>query len=243
MKKVTRPWENRYRHLKLYKNDVEEIINFVHTELATDARIEIDEFILEDVRQLNEIEKETVHKLSISAGGISFRMHFGPTIAYLEIYDENDNQLRGVASRIDAILREKQGLLSLIFCGSKAWILTATLGLCTGIFLPLAFLSKVRIYSIILFMALAIAWILYFIFVRYFATHTTIIHMCYPSEKQNFFKRKKDDILVGVIISIVSLIVGILGTLLIQRINEASPKQLTSTQNDLDSHPDANDNK
>lgn len=118
MKKIKRPWEKHYRPVKLFRNDVEEIINIVKTESSENAHvyIRIGEFELDDPNQLSQIDEGRIYELSVSVEGIMVGL--GRTTTYLRVDDEEDTKIRGVASKIDGILQEKKRPLSFI-CYSK----------------------------------------------------------------------------------------------------------------------------
>lgn len=211
MKQIRKSWEKRYKSLKLFKDDIEKIINIITTEFTeTERTIVIDEFELNKLEELSEINKDVVNNFKIFVATASLQLNLDCSCAYLIVDNENDTRLVGIASRIDEVLQKRQRFIGFAY----GWIGVALIGQ-IGFFLTNAFLTA-TIVSVSLAVASLIICFVTIMSWSYIIRHVSTIHMCYSYKKSNFFKRNKDRILVGVIVSIVSLILGIFGTLVVQ---------------------------
>jgi uncharacterized membrane protein SpoIIM required for sporulation len=222
MEKIPQSWEKNYKPLKLFKDDIEEIVKIITAGPAeTDIHIEVDEFRLDNPSELNEIKKDIIKELYIGVETFMLQLRLGRKNAHLWVGDKDNTMLMGIAIRIDEILRKRQRFLGYLSFGIRPQLTYFFLGFPIGVFLFLSFArtshTPLFVLLLIAFLIIGLGGIAYFL---YFQHHFSTIRMFYSYEKPNFFKRNKDTILVNVIVSIVSLVVGVFGTLLAQWITK-----------------------
>lgn len=224
MEKIKESWRKEYKPVKLFKDDVEKIINIVDKEFretATvsgdkDVTIVVDEFRLDNMEELSEIKAEVTNKLYISADCSSLQLNLHGSGTTLYVHDKEDARLMGIASMIDEIIQEKQRRFFALVCTElRAFVISILASLLAGVFLVFAVFSRSFILTS-LFVICLIMIVVDYACHSYISRHFSTIEMAYSYERSNFFKRNRDTILVGVIVSIVSLALGVLGTLLVQ---------------------------
>jgi len=213
MEKIPLSWERKYKPLKLFKEDIEEIFRIVkENSTEADTDIIIDEFRLEKPEELGEINKSIINELYINISTATLQLSLGCRDAHLWVGSREDTRLMGIAIRIDELLQKKQRFMGFFTFGIRPYLTSFFLGV------PIGFLSKyfytklftpILVLSLITFLVIEIALIASAVHIR---THFTMIHMTYSYEKSNFFKRNKDTIFLMIISSAVTLI----ATLIVQ---------------------------
>jgi hypothetical protein len=230
MRKCERAWTKKYRPLKLFKDDIEEIIKIITTESTKtsnsqkkttghDIDISIDGFQLDNPEELNDVKKDRIKELNITAALCSLQLYFGYSSAKIYIGNEDDTRLMGIANRIDKVLQGRQRLFGFICSNFSGWLsLSVMTGLC--VFLLLAAITMPSLPIYISFVGLLVINIVAYAYYVYLSTHFTTIRMFYSYEKASFFERNKDAILVNLMTGVVGLLLGVIGTLLVQWIKK-----------------------
>lgn len=223
MKKLRKKWERKYRPLKLYKDDLVDIINIAKEEYEkanSDAHrhidIRVDEFEIEGTEDLDKIEKEVVNLFYIY-------LNFSPVLrlslencsASLLVTDDKDTWLMGVASKIDSILQNRQRSFSFFFSNARPGLI---------IFVGLFFLFCACILSLFtsayLLIPIGILFISLIWWVEGIKPNYSTIIMSNSNEVRSLFRRNKDKILLSLLVSIITGFVSVLGTLLVQWITK-----------------------
>lgn len=231
MKKVRQSWEKRYWAVRLFREDVEEILNIVTTtfeqadakedweDWENKVRIQVGGFELDNTDELAQIPEDTVGRFYIGVGGGRFRLSLSEESAVLEINDREDVVLFGVANRVNEILKKRRRLSGFLL--TPYWLGLVLFGFPLLYVVGLGFLFKLsKTADILLGGVLAVAWIGAQWYYYYGIKHLSTIHMYHSYEKPSFFKRKKDAILVAVIASVITFILTIIGTLVVQWITK-----------------------
>ena len=227
MRKVRQYWEKRYWALRLFREDVEEILNIVTTAFEqADAEgdwhnkvtVEVGDYELDNTQELAQIPEHTIGRFYVGVGGGRFRLSLAEDYAVLRIDDREDIVLFGVANRVNEILKKRQRLSGFLLTPYGFGLVLFGFPL---LWVGLGFLFKLSNTAYILLgVVLAVAWIgaqwYYYYRIKQFST----VHMYRSYEKPSFFKRKKDAILVAVIASMITFILTIIGTLIVQWITK-----------------------
>jgi hypothetical protein len=112
MKKIKRDYQENYPFVRLYKNDLDDLIA-VFEKNCKKVELRADEYELTDASQLNNIGKQLITELTIG-GQIEERSYFNDIRlrlskqnAYLRIEDDTNITYLGMASQIRSILRRR----------------------------------------------------------------------------------------------------------------------------------------
>ncbi len=239
MEKVRRAYSKFYPVLRLYLDDIEELIQ-LFKKYYNEVSIVIDDYIINDNVTISDIKKEAVSSFSIQShpyydkdskvlrGRITLELT--QSYALLRIANDTDPFLLGIASQIDTVLMRRKSRLDL-FTSAKtvsrialvAGVLSMALGL-IGIFISRAYLSKP--FSMADFMAgllcmtiglgTFVIWSTWAYNVR--NKRYCLIYLTAYHAKSNFFKRQKEQIfllLIGAVIgSVVTVLVNWLAGLI-----------------------------
>ena len=228
MRKINQAWEKQYNPLKLFKEDIEKIISIITTGLKeintpegweNKLDIRTDKFELDNLSELSEIKEKFLRELSILVGDEHIQLKLGRTTAHLRIKDEENTTLMGIGNRIDAILRMRERSFKFLHSFSGRLLVTLSAAFVSGFGYGLKSFSRTPL-PILLFATGITISVMIPVYTLYTATHRSTIEMVYSYGKRNFFIRNKDNILVGVIVSIISIILGVFGTLFVQWITK-----------------------
>jgi len=225
MKKLNKEWERKYRPLKLYKDDLIDIINIAkegyektNPDFHRHLVIQVDEFEIEETVDLDDIEKEVVNIFYVYLNfSPVLRLRLEKYSASLLVTDDKDTWLMGVASKIDSILQKKQRRFSMLFSHARIGLIIF------GMLLLLFCLYCLAAWNIIPSYPVLIIGVIH-IYVMWKVgdikpNYSTII-MSNSNEVPSFYKRHKDKILLTIVVSIISSSISVLGTLLVQWITK-----------------------
>lgn len=224
MKKLQQAWRREYKPLKLFKDDLEAIVNIAKEYEAIDAKewekkvsITAEDYQLDNISELKEINKEIISDFYMSVGTSSLTLRLNKNSASLYVHDDKNTVLMGIANKIDDILQNRQRRFNFFFTYGGHMMLFALPIMLLGVSLTCLFLV-LKLYYLIPIVAIAGGYtgaktesIP--------AQYSTII-MSHLSETPNFFKRNKDKILVGIVVGIIVCFFSVLGTLLVQWITK-----------------------
>src|SRR6266700_2236179 len=112
MKEVAKPYIKRYPVLRLFKDDLEEIVN-VFKRHFTDIEIIADKYQLTDISEIDNIQKQKITYFSVKHHhhyheeqpyrSELLELDLTPGSAWLYLSNNTDTYLLGVASQIDMI--------------------------------------------------------------------------------------------------------------------------------------------
>lgn len=115
MKEIQQVWRKSYKGLKLFRNDLETIINIAKeyeqsdkSDLYRKIHIVVGDFLLDDVSELKEIKEKVVSSFSLNTQGSSLLLNIDKHLSYLRVDDNKNNLLIGIAQRIDDVLQTRQ---------------------------------------------------------------------------------------------------------------------------------------
>ena len=201
MKKRKQSWRKDYKPLKLYKDDLAEMINIVKKRsesIESDFKklivICIDEFEIDDAAELDEIGKDTINYFRVSL--MDFCLSLSKDSASLCVDDNQDTSLMGIANQFNEILRKRQRRLSFLF--SKARFIIGVLVIFLIQFILGFFVAwkSAPFYWIIILAVISVCVVLKIVDID--SQYATII-MSNSGEVRSFFKRNKDKILTGAV--------------------------------------------
>ena len=216
MKKIRKnvSYSKNYSALKLFREDLDEIINIFKNNFS-EFDIEIDEYIIDDISEIDEIKKEKTNRLSIETyeNGYSY-LNLFKNYAILNISDKNDTKLLGVFHQLDELISKKEYTFLKIITSSWVFyvmVTTIVIGLYTILWSNTLLIS----FIIIIIPFLLILLIILIDFHMTLKKHS-IIYLIHSTSKIGFFERNKDQLSIGLICAIVGAIAGIMGTILIK---------------------------
>lgn len=205
MKKIKKSKSKKYEVLRLYKDDLEKI-DTIFKENYKDYEIIVDEYKLDNISEISKIKKRETTDFSISAYPPYISLDISKKSAKLYISDEDDLKLCGIFSKIDNILRKRISLFSVF---TIPWIFYPV----QIILLIILWVVPIKRFNIpksfmLSFFIFVVIWnfgAFWFKLIK----HSLIYLLEDSHSKLNFFQRNKDK----VIISIISAIIGIGGTI------------------------------
>src|SRR5947209_7075216 len=112
MKKIKRDYQESYPFVRLYKNDLDDLIA-IFEKNCKEVELKADEYELTDASQLNNIGKQMITELTIN-GRLeehsyfdNIRLQLSKRNAYLRIEDDTNITYLGMTSQIKSILRRR----------------------------------------------------------------------------------------------------------------------------------------
>jgi len=203
MKKIEKEQSFDPKPVKLYLEDIENIFSLL-SETYEKVLLRTDEFELESVDELKKLNIDNISRLSIIAhqdGWPSFLLSIFYDEIGIRIWKDNPTSL-GVQEKIKQILkkRERSSFLQLLYNKAAAFIVLWFL-------LISLILSLSQKSSIVLLNILAIALTVLWVFFAYKSTQNLII-LKHSINAPSFLKRNSEAILVTIITSIITLLLG-----------------------------------
>lgn len=203
MRKLKKSITKKLPPVKLYLDDLESIYDILKQK-AKGVDITTEDYAVEDVKQLKNLETKKIHYLSIKCSDPYVTMEFYP--GWVKIYfGEDSTYNRGILSEIEDVLSKRKVFLGSFLASSWAFFLNGVL--IGGSFSAMIGMSKTYTW---LFLALELIFILLMIFLwRFtFRGYSTIV-LLERKEELSFWARNRDQILVGIIAALVSSLVTI----------------------------------
>jgi hypothetical protein len=225
MEKVQKSYRKTYPMLRLFKDDVKQIVNLVEKS-HKDAEIIIDEYKIEDGSEIDKISKQITTKFYIQ-----FFQRYHDENPYrtemltldltndnasLRVSNENDTYLRGIASQIDSILSgRKRKIINFLFSVPIIILIAFLISLPAAIILSLPWsfnkqpsLAISLTLIVILLIILAILWFIWAFNIE-FKKHV-VIYLINSNERSSFFSRNRDEIPKMVLSALIGSIITIL---------------------------------
>jgi len=185
---------------KLYISDVKKIVDILN-QLSDRIKIETEEFELESVDELNDLEDEYLYNFGISCYDpyikIEMRRHG------IDIFAEGDLETKGAVTKILEIFSKRKRLTRIF---ESNWyfviqiIVPVIVGVLASIFIP-------KPYSIYVFISLLSIFLVSSLILGYYSVKKYTIIVLKAKKEDSFWKRNKD-------LVIISLVCTTAGTLL-----------------------------
>jgi len=194
MKKVPQSHGEQLKPVKIYFDDLKEIIDILKT-TCKQIKIQTEEYLLDDLNELSALKKEILHSLTIT--GLNPYICLDMTPYRISLYiNEDSPESRGLFEKIKEILvRRRRRLASLLHNPILQGIsLPITIW---GLYNALKMKSPFLIFLTGVSFLLCIFWWIYGNKDR--TQRYTIIIPKYRIESPGFLKRNKDSIIVGII--------------------------------------------
>jgi hypothetical protein len=184
--------------------------------------IEADGYNLSDISEINKLKKDIICDFRIKGKDKDnfyndMSLDISKKSTYTSIDAQNDTKCLGVQKKIDEIFINRRRILNIL---NTLWVI---------VFAPVFFLSLLFVlyyfrnslpqanyiiyFAIILLIMVVLSYLAPFISIYVYNS----IHLKYSWEKQNFYKRNKDRIIVGILCAIVGSGVTLLISLIIKR--------------------------
>ncbi|MGB4775793.1 MAG: hypothetical protein WBP45_11515 [Daejeonella sp.] len=206
MEKLNKSIIKEYLPVKIYLCDLQEIILLL-VENGISYEIETENYKYENIIELTNAQKEGKIK------SLTIRTHNNPYITIefhktqTKVYVSSDVPIiAGLFYKIDKIIKETQRAFS--FCYSYAF--TCPLFM---FFLVIAAISDFNIYSNLtfsIFYAINLIWFFTVLYIR--GLKHSVIELTKREHTSNFFKRKKDELIVNLILVIVTAMITLIIT-------------------------------
>ena len=198
MKKVPQPHGKRLKPVKIYLDDLEEIIDCLKN-TCQEIEIQSGENLLDDLDELPALNKEVLHDLRITGRKPYISVDMKPHQIWLYIAEDIPKS-RGLFEKIKATLCRRRRLLAPLLHNSFLVGVSLSLtiwGLIIGLKMQSAFL--VSLFGV--FLLLCVFWGIYG-FKDQTQQYTVIIPK-YRIESPGFMKRNRDNIILAVISALI----------------------------------------
>lgn len=211
MKKIKRDYQERYPFVRLYKNDVDDLIA-IFAKHCKEVELKADEYELTDASELNNIGKQMITELTIG-GRLEGHSYFddihlwlSKQTAHLRIDDGANITYLGMASQIRSILRRRAKIRALL-ASFKAFTIFISLNLIIN---AISLTNHINILFDILslvtmFILIYSAWFFYIKTVR-----VSVIFLVTEDKRPNFFRRNGDLILLNTFFTILGAALALL---------------------------------
>ncbi len=238
MKEVKKPFIKRYPVLRLFKDDLEEIVNLFKRHF-TEIEIVADKYQLTDFSELDKIPKQKITYFLVKHHhhyreeepyrSELLELELTPDRVWIYLSNAADTYLLGVASQIDMILSRKkciQGFFSsprIYFPGIFIlFVLSNILN-----FLPWKF-SDHSLQSILFVSISSIPLVLnivWFIWLWYTINKKhTLVYLINSTSRTNFLSRNRDQIILALTVGIISTVIAsVLTAIIITSLIQKSP--------------------
>jgi hypothetical protein len=192
--------------LKVYEDEVRELDTFLRAN-CKGVSLQIGGFELDSVDEIAKLPEREYHELVVICDGPHLRVYLDASSAKIFCGDTSVVS-EGMVSRAEQILRK--GELRMMRITAKWWILSAltfVLGFLCAVLNNIYWRAS-AVVLIVLVLGRAF-WEAY----SYTRRYCTIV-MSTRKDAGGFWHRKKDEVILGVVIAIASTAVGVIGTLL-----------------------------
>ncbi len=204
MKKIKREYQERYPIIRLYKNDVDDLIA-VFEKSCQKIELKADEYELTDASQLNNIGKQMITELTID-GRLEERSFFdnirltlSKQNASLRIDDGANITYSGMATQIRSILH-RRAKIRVFLVSFKTFTIFLALNL---IISAIIFVNRINILFNVLSLVALIILLIYFAWFLYIKTaRVSVIFLVNEDKRPNFFTRNRDQIFLNMISAI-----------------------------------------
>jgi len=212
MKTLKQPISKELPLTRMYLDDVKAIYDILKNNCGS-VEITTDKYEISDVTKLKDIGESQIHTLNFECRDPYISINLFPS--HGRIYISEDSTItRGILSQIEDILNKCKRKIASILDSFSAYIILGLL-LSTSLVMISKFTEGWLSITLVIFIIL--------IFILYYGQtyrlslhqHSTII-LSERRERANFFKRNKDQIIVGLIIAIVSVGLTVLAFQLFQ---------------------------
>ena len=235
MKEVEKPYIKRYQALRLYKNDLEEIVSIFERN-SQENKIVVDKYELTSISDIDKIKRKTVTKFSINHHHYtqeklyrSVSLDLDRDHAMLYVSNDADTNLLGIASQIDTFLLKKKNVAGFLTSPIVAVLGTAIPAILFFVFSSISWKYSDHSLNSVLLMTLtftwpivAIVWTVWTAYVR--SRKYTLIYLMDSTSKTSFFSRNKDQIILALTVGILTAVItGVLTTVIITHFFQAKP--------------------
>lgn len=200
MERIKKSWIREYPLLRLYRQDVEEIVNLFKSNYEK-FEIIADRFKLNDFSEVDEIKKNVITNFSINAYDPYLSLELSNSRATLYISDEENIKLRGLDSKINDILSKRKSLLRFFVI---PWVIGCLAGWNFKFIMTLLFVRKMILQPLMIILAFILWWTCGMHLE--FRQHSLI----YLKDSQGFLERNKDQLIVGLILAIFAVLFALL---------------------------------
>lgn len=204
--------------VKIYLDDIEKIISILNEANPSEIKLE-SETKRFNFNEISDLKQDKLNSLEIKAlfsnhsdFSVSLNNHYCGKI-HLYCWD-NSIKNHGIAKKLkDLFVTKKRVLLNMIF-NDKLFIASGIV-IPTSISLILKLNPKLyREFIVVLLFVIGICFLIFLLNLPPVLNliHKNIIFLKYKKDSPNFIKRNKDQIIIGIILSIVGFALGILST-------------------------------
>jgi hypothetical protein len=188
----------RYPKIKLYKDDVQNIIELFNSQYGSTLRIQINGYLIDNFDEISKIKENTTNKFKISSITEGVSLELTRKYAYLYLSNSNEINQLGLKSKIDDILNKRKRIFNFL---DSIWFY-ALFSLVIGILIGIIWNTLL---TIMLF-TLELIYLVVFISPTSFISHSLII-LDKNSQDLSFWRRNYEKIMIGIIIAVLSGII------------------------------------
>lgn len=238
MKEVEKPYVKRYHAMRLYKDDLEKIVNIFESHFQ-DNIIVVDKYELANISDIDKIKKKTVTKFSIKHHHrypqetpyrtelLSLDLDHDKARLYLS--NDADTYLLGIAAQIDTFLSKRKNIVGFLTSPITSilevvifMVLFSILNNTPWRYADHSFHSILLMTLTFVLLIAAILWAIWTIYIQNW--RYTLIYLTDSILKTNFFSRNRDQIILALTVGIfTAVITGVLTTLIINTLLHTKP--------------------
>jgi hypothetical protein len=202
MKKIKEPFKLNFPPVKIYRGDIEAIHDYMKV-ISGDIKIEAEGYEFDNLDDLFKFNKVELHSLHLFIIDPSFSIQLEPDKITLESNDNADSIL-SIVDKIKTVLYNRKNW--------AFWIMTSKLTESLLMFLPILSFYGMLLFNVLIGLLFIISSFIALYYVRRtrIKNYSQIILVPDTSNKISFLSRKKDDIIVGVAISALFMVLGLM---------------------------------
>jgi len=207
MQKLEKPISKHLPPVKIYLEDVQELYDLL-AKSCKEVKMETDEWVFSDCERLQDLGVEEIHYLELQGEEPNILLCFSHREALIHI-EEDSTLNRGIFSQLEDTLRRCYRKVARVFAGTN----TTLALLIVLVVVTLSSLEAARDLvgqALVGILAFIFGAIIYWLHFRFSTKAYSTVVLSKRRERQNFFVKNKDQILVGIITAVVSVALTIL---------------------------------
>jgi hypothetical protein len=221
MKKIVKNFSEDFERVELFREDLEKIESKLQELSPTEFHIELFDHQYDSFEEVNEVNK-SIDTLSIKTYSPTVTLDFTTYVTSLCVIGEyyENNSVRGViASIVEILNKRKRKVLNILYplsltIKASTYIMLTIFLISCSLFFSIDF-SRFFLKSLITVLAVILGSYVLLLFLGKRWIPFSVLHLCYKENKPNFFKRKKDEIILLILGAFIGGIITYVTTLII----------------------------
>src|SRR5258708_1883953 len=227
LKKVKQEVTKKYPLKRLYKDDIDEIINIFEKNFNDKFDIYIDDYQLYNVKYLENVKTSRIKSFEVTCQtqtGIDWNylnLTLDKNSARFYLLNDSDTNINGIFFEIDRLISSKKSFIGTIFSHSIIVTVIIFLLQIVNFSLALSVNQHTLLYIVLNRLGIiggfaSIFWVVSAGFLYLF--RRSIIYMAHSSTKTNFFSRNGDQVILSLFSAFIGFGLGILASYIVYNI-------------------------